>query len=393
MATEESLATAVEAIYDAAVDSVQWPRALVAVAQAIGGRLPMMHYHDTRMHAGRFLLHAGYEMGTVKAYQDYYSARNVWLRSGAQLLRTRAVRSSHMMSTRRELLRSEWYSDFLRPLEVSQAVGATLIDRDDGVVSCITILAGHERRDFGEEDLRALEFLLPHLRRALRVHTRMMECTGRERTWLEALEVATFGVLLVTERWKVLYANPVARSMLAMECGLSTDADGLRAAGRNDTARLRALIGRCADTSARRALHAGGTLHMARPGGAMPIEVVVCPLAAGNAPPLPERAVAALYLRDLADAPARVGALAGIYGLTVAEARVFEVLVNGVSGKGAARALGISYNTLKTHLQHIFLKTGARKQVELIHLAHYAAGTLQAGSGPSAKPTLRHPKG
>jgi DNA-binding CsgD family transcriptional regulator len=380
--SDRSLAPVIELIYEAMLDPAQWPRALAAVAQAVDGRLPMLHHHDTRAHAGRFLLHAGYDPATVQSYRDYYSARNVWLSTGARLLGSRTVRSSHMMCSRRELLRSEWYCDFLQPLGISQAVGGTLISHDEGAFSCITILRGPQSGDFSERELRILESLVPHLRRALQVHARLMESVTRERLWLEALEKAAVGVLLVTATWKVLYANPAARTILDTAGGLVLDRRGIRASNRDYTARLQALIGRAAQTAARRALHAGGVLRLPRPNGHMPLEVTISPLSPNDVPPLGESAVAALYLQESGRRAGSVAAaLACEYGLTPGETRVFEVLASGISGKQAAEKLGISYNTLKTHLQRLFMKTGTRKQVELIHLAHGGGRPIRAATG------------
>ena len=40
----------------------------------------------------------------------------------------------------------------------------------------------------------------------------------------------------------------------------------------------------------------------------------------------------------------------------------------GLGVKEAAEMLGIAETTAKTHLQHIFAKTGTSKQTELMHL-------------------------
>jgi DNA-binding CsgD family transcriptional regulator len=40
----------------------------------------------------------------------------------------------------------------------------------------------------------------------------------------------------------------------------------------------------------------------------------------------------------------------------------------GLSVKEAAEVLGIGETTAKTHLQHIYEKTGTSKQTELMHL-------------------------
>ena len=56
------------------------------------------------------------------------------------------------------------------------------------------------------------------------------------------------------------------------------------------------------------------------------------------------------------------------YGLTRAEARVAFAVSAGTSVVATADALGVSANTVKTHLRSVFIKTGTRGQVELARL-------------------------
>jgi DNA-binding CsgD family transcriptional regulator len=56
------------------------------------------------------------------------------------------------------------------------------------------------------------------------------------------------------------------------------------------------------------------------------------------------------------------------YGLTRAEVRVAFAVSAGISVVAAADLLGVSANTVKSHLRSVFIKTGARGQVELARL-------------------------
>ncbi|HWG77033.1 MAG TPA: helix-turn-helix transcriptional regulator [Steroidobacteraceae bacterium] len=64
----------------------------------------------------------------------------------------------------------------------------------------------------------------------------------------------------------------------------------------------------------------------------------------------------------------RMQQAAGRYGLTPAEVRVVQALLDGCTIERGARLLGIRPATVKTHLQHVFDKTTARRQVDLIKL-------------------------
>lgn len=53
-------------------------------------------------------------------------------------------------------------------------------------------------------------------------------------------------------------------------------------------------------------------------------------------------------------------------GLTGQEMRVLAALASGRANKEIARALGLSPNTVKTHLSHLFAKLGAGTRTEAV---------------------------
>ena len=80
-------------------------------------------------------------------------------------------------------------------------------------------------------------------------------------------------------------------------------------------------------------------------------------------------AMAAIFVQDPIVVPPFPGeAFAKLYGLTGGELRVLLAMAPGLGVKEAAEMLGISETTAKTHLQHIYAKTGTSKQTELMHL-------------------------
>jgi len=64
------------------------------------------------------------------------------------------------------------------------------------------------------------------------------------------------------------------------------------------------------------------------------------------------------------------------FGLTPAEARLVLRLMSGDSLHSAAKALGIQYETVRTHLKSIFQKTGTRRQAELVIVVIHAFSDL-----------------
>ena len=58
--------------------------------------------------------------------------------------------------------------------------------------------------------------------------------------------------------------------------------------------------------------------------------------------------------------------------------RVLIAMAPGISVKVASNVLGVSESTAKTHLQHIYGKTGTSKQTELLHLFMSSAPPVKA---------------
>ena len=65
------------------------------------------------------------------------------------------------------------------------------------------------------------------------------------------------------------------------------------------------------------------------------------------------------------------------FGLTPAEVRLVLRLVAGDSLRSAAKALGIQYETVRTHLKSVFQKTGTRRQAELVIVVIRALSELR----------------
>ena len=66
-----------------------------------------------------------------------------------------------------------------------------------------------------------------------------------------------------------------------------------------------------------------------------------------------------------------------LYGLTRTEARFAELLACGLGLSSASQRLGISYQTGKSHLKRIYLKTRAHQQYELVALLLSGPAQLQ----------------
>lgn len=107
-------------------------------------------------------------------------------------------------------------------------------------------------------------------------------------------------------------------------------------------------------------------------GGAQMWQVEVTPMRIESPP-------ADLLLMLTMHAPVRpergIVALARMFGLTCAESRVLAHLAEDRTPAEIGSSLGVSISTVRTHLQSLFQKTGARRQPELVRLALQASSS------------------
>jgi DNA-binding NarL/FixJ family response regulator len=143
------------------------------------------------------------------------------------------------------------------------------------------------------------------------------------------------------------------------------------------------------------ALQAGARGFLTKDAGADEIHRAITDVAAGHAqldPSVQRRllealsggqrfAVAASAAPDAAADPADLGARTGIAApddLTPREAEVLTHIAAGLSNAEIAAALFVSEATVKTHVNHIFAKTGLRDRAQLVGYA-FRNGLASAG--------------
>jgi DNA-binding NarL/FixJ family response regulator len=121
------------------------------------------------------------------------------------------------------------------------------------------------------------------------------------------------------------------------------------------------------------ALQAGARGYLTKDASAEQIEAAIRAVHAGQThldPAVQERLVAAVVSRPPApDAPAGAGHKLPD-GLTAREAEVLNLLASGMSNSEIAQRLYLSHATVKTHINRIFAKTGARDRAQAVRYAY-----------------------
>jgi len=165
------------------------------------------------------------------------------------------------------------------------------------------------------------------------------------------------------------------------------DLDGIAATGllreRLPAARVLVLTTYADQDAIVPALRAGARGYLTKDASAEQIEAAIRAVHAGQTyldPAVQERLVAAVIARPPSPDPAGPAGPGGQPpdGLTTREAEVLALLAAGLSNAEIAQRLYLSHATVKTHINRIFAKTGARDRAQAVRYAYQHGLTTPA---------------
>lgn len=364
----------IDLIYLGVSDDGELMQVLGRIRSDFGAVAAALISHDFRSRKGGRALEVGLDSRLRQPYTDYYAARNPWL-GYAPVYETGRVHIGHSIIPGWELVRTEFYCDYLRPQDCYHRLCGVPLRLGQETIF-LSIMRAPGQQEFDARDLADLQRLLPHLGRALHLrHHLLRRCAlhGAVRDLLDALPVA---VWIVDRDGRLVTVNAAADALLAAGVGLLLVGGRLAAAGVSDGAALRREV-----HAAAAAPSAGGgvagRVALQREPGRQPLLLHVAPLGsraeAGGQLAQPERLVAIISVGLGADEGEAVADLAAIFGLTQAESRLCRHLLSGADLAAAAARLGVSRNTVRTQLRQVFAKTGAHSQAALMRLIGGAA--------------------
>jgi DNA-binding NarL/FixJ family response regulator len=138
------------------------------------------------------------------------------------------------------------------------------------------------------------------------------------------------------------------------------------------------------DTSILEALRAGARGYLTKNAGRADIARAIHAAASGQS--ILDAAVQATVLEAAASGPARPAPIVELPdGLTSREGDVLVLIAQGLTNSEIGAALFLSANTVKTHINRVFAKTGSKTRAQAVR---YALDHGLAGDGPDARPRL-----
>ena len=366
---DDALADLIGAAYGAAAGAVPWSdvkRLLCCVMEApfsglvIGdpqydGRLVNI-FEDEAVLLPRWRMH--------NPFLD--PARRVW--AGLQEHRP-VVALGHEVVDDGDYIRSDYYADYGRRLEMRYEVGTT-VQADEASMTALGVYRPAHFSPFGERERGLLEAFRPHLRRALQLRETLRPGGVGSLSGFEVLEAIRQAVVLLDGDCRILHANAAATRLAAEGKGLAFSSSAhpslgpgnshVTLADRHQDAALRDVVGSVAVLGG-----SGTAIRVGRVDDSAGLLIAVLPVPASLLTPVgpsgTRRGWALLFIRDLAVSavpPAQV--LQDLFGLTPGEAVVAGMMARGTTAAHVAKVRGVSVETIRTQLRSLLGKLGAR---------------------------------
>jgi DNA-binding CsgD family transcriptional regulator len=376
MSDTNELSRLIGDIYDAALDPSHWSHALEATCSFVCGASATLMSQDTATKSAAFHFQWGNDETYLKLYQEVYVKLNPVLVPTLLFSRVGSVLSTVDLIPFEEFHASRFYKEWVAPQGYVDSVFATLDKSATGYA--FIAVTRHQRHGLVDAETRQrLGLIAPHFQRAVAIG-KLFDVHKAEAAMLaDAVDSLSTAVFLLREDGQLVHANASGKAVL------------------EDAKLLRLMNGRiiAVDISARKSLReilasaARGDTALSHRGTALPLTTSdgkryiahVLSLASGarQQTGILYGAVASMFVHQTAlEQPNLVETVGEHFKLTPSELRVLFAVLEVGGAPQVARVLGISTETVRTHLKRLFEKTGTRSQVDLVKLIAQFANSI-----------------
>jgi len=261
-----------------------------------------------------------------------------------------------------------FYLEILKPLDIHHGMGAD-IRTDDGVECRFRVSRSRREPPFSADDKALCTSLLPHLKRAVRLHSHLDLVDSERKLYAGTVDRMSVGTVILDESGAIINTNRAAEQIFDEHDGIQRIKTALQADYGAENRELQRII--------RQALvaHSGSNaavieaMSITRPSGRARLGVLIRTIPLSDWSEGKRRPSVVVFIRDPARrSEASNEMLRRLFDLTPAEASLALLLANGLTLDEAARELNIRKNTARAHLRSIFSKVGVTRQTTLVRV-------------------------
>lgn len=379
----------IESIY-AAVDTPQlWDATLRNIGDLLGGESIALFAGAPNAQTPHLLSVSEMDPGAWQQFVQHYAAINPIMQRCEKLLDPEATWFAHSVMSDGELENTEFYADFFQPNAMHHSVGMRMRTETLPMAN-LSCQRSKSAGAFGGEADVILQTLRPHLMRALSLRKHLGAMEAQKHGLESALDAYDHAVIGIDAYGRVALCSTHAQAMLVTDCGLTVKNRRLCCKHPSGNASLQQLITTAIQLhnnafatpaghkpskvlagkapSSREVIGKGNSMLLPSRSGEQELRLTVLPhrrSLPGQSAPL----AALVFLSHSAHRPgSRAATLIGLYSLTPTEARIADLLATGLDTPEIAAQLKLTKETARFYIKRILVKTGTRRQLDLLRL-------------------------
>lgn len=368
MGPEQRLRTAISQVYRAAVqpDPLRiWAKTISDLVKGPMANLTVMAPSG----AAAASVSIGFKTGADAEFLHHYQHLSPFWK----LWRTRTpgqiVHLSGLIDG--DFKRTEYYSDYWRHLDIGD--GLCMAVRGDATTNVICTVCRSEKGDIGPTEHDLLKSLYGDLSSSFEMASTLAQARSFKASMIDGFDQIGVGVAVLSEDGRVEDANSRMREVMNSGNVLKSRHGRLIVGTSNLFPGLPALVRRASVGNV-----GGARLRYNSPSGEHGTLLAFSASNAVDWRSAGETKVILLVTDGERQASLPIETLRKTYRLTMAEARIAGLLMDGKTTRLMASELNVRINTVRAHLKAVYAKTGTHSQVELLSLLqrHGAQGRL-----------------
>ena len=372
-------------LYDAALEPKLWPSTLQSMSVIFKAAFAGFGWEDTRVMAvggsyGNRMLE-GEDSARYKAtYKETLVYSNPMRVPVLLTQEVDDVFTPGMLVPIDEYHASRYYREYVKPMGWGDGLSA-ILSKSDGVVHFLAFARAADDPFFDDADIERLKLLTPHIRRAYTIGNLVGKQQARVKALAETFDGLVAAVFLLDERGRITHRNESAAGLLAQGTPFMVVADRLTPVSATSRTPYNLALKDCLE---RGVVSRASPLVLAGHADAKHVAHFL-PLATTAGKRLSDASAAVFVTNVGFDAQFPIKAIASAYALTPREMSVVTAIVDCGGVPEVAERLGLTPNTIKTHLKGIYAKTGVTRQADLVKLV---ASYLSPVGAPPASPQI-----
>lgn len=343
----------IDAFYSSAFDRRKMPQLLAHIVSALGAQAGFLGWSNLAEQT-KFEIEVGNDPVFLQSYVEKYWQHDL-LRPTLYAAEEDRIMLAHQHLIDPEVRKSVFYKEWLEPQNIVDNLAVNIFKRPE-LIATIAILRIAPAPPFSPESAALLAQLLPHLKRAIYIQSRLIQNDNVMGAYRQVMQNARDGLLLLNAAGQVVDSSRGAEKLTGLKPGQSLTPGVLGKAITETIATGAPVAVQVTQGDTTRTL-----LCVSQP---------VASDSFGDLAEGPGISHAVHIIRIDQQLKIGLAALAKLYGLTATETLVLADALDHADTKGAGDRIGMARATVRTHLHRIYDKTATAGLPDLLLLAH-----------------------